>query len=135
MEAVMKIGSFQRDQYGNMTGKIYGLGFGAVPVSLEPETSKDGKPYFKVIADPHADSYEIGAAFEKQKDGLTCHSVSIDSPALKAPLNAALFPDKEQAGAYNLVWDRPEPPKPKLQANAESGPTKNRRHISAGATP
>ena len=131
----MKIGSFQSDQYGNMNGKIYGLGFGVVPVSLEPETSRDGKPYYKVIADPHADSYEIGAAFEKQKDGLTYHSVSIDSPVLKAPINAALFPDKGQPDAYNLVWDRPEQPRPQLQANAGAAQTQTRRPIGAAVKP
>jgi uncharacterized protein (DUF736 family) len=101
----VKIGTFVTDKKGVMHGKIYGLGLGVTPVMFEPQTSKDGKGYFRLIADPAKEAYEIGAAFPRDKDGMPYHSVSIDSPVLPAPINAALFQDRE-SGALNLVWNR-----------------------------
>jgi len=101
----IKIGTFTADKKGVMHGRIYGLGLGVTPVMFEPQTSKDGKSYFRLIADPAKEAYEIGAAFPKDKDDMAYHSVSIESPVLPAPINAALFLDKE-SGAYNLVWNR-----------------------------
>src|SRR5277367_4060366 len=101
----IKIGTFSADKKGVMHGRIFGLGLGVTPVIFEPQTSKDGKSYFRLIADPAKDAYEIGAAFPRDKDGMSYHSVSIDSPVLAAPINAALFQDKE-SGALNLVWSR-----------------------------
>ena len=103
----IKIGTFEQDQKGVMQGRIFGLGMGATPVMFEPQTSKDGKQYFRLIADPAKDAYEIGVAFPKDKDGMIYHSVSIESPALPTPINAALFQDKE-SGLLNLVWSRPD---------------------------
>ena len=130
----MRIGTFTQDANGVVTGKIRVLGIGVIPLALEQETSKkDGKPYFRIIADPQGDAYEIGAAFEKNKDGMIYHSVSIDSPVFPAALNAALFADREREGVFNLVWDRPEK-KPahtlsakadnKADANGEAEPAK-----------
>src|ERR1700690_2430357 len=105
----MRIGTFTQGEDGTVTGKIRVLGIGVIPLVLEQETSKkDGRPYFRIIADPSGDAYEIGAAFEKHKDGMVYHSVSIDSPVFPAALNAALFADREREGVFNLVWDRPE---------------------------
>jgi uncharacterized protein (DUF736 family) len=101
----VKIGSFIQDKKGIIHGKMYGYGLGVISVLFEPQTSKDGKSYFRLIADPAKDAYEIGAAFPREKDGMNYHSVSIDSPVLPAPINAALFPDKE-TGTLNLVWNR-----------------------------
>ena len=112
----IKIGSFTADKKGVMHGRVYGLGIGSTPVMFEPQTSKDGKQYFRLIADPAKEAYEIGAAFPKDKDGMAYHSVSIESPVLPAPINAALFLDKE-SGAYNLVWNRQEEDK-ELKAEA-----------------
>src|SRR5580698_9018085 len=99
----IRIGTFAADKKGVMHGKIYGLGLGVTPVLFEPQTSKDGKSYFRLIADPAKDSYEIGAAFPREANGLNYYSVSIDSPVLPAPINAALFSDKENATS-SLVW-------------------------------
>lgn len=103
----IKIGNFMADSNGFMFGKIYGLGLGVTPVKFEPQTSQGGKNYFRLIADPAKEAYEIGVAFPKDKDGMVWHSVSIESPALPAPINAALFQDRE-TGAYNLIWSRQE---------------------------
>jgi uncharacterized protein (DUF736 family) len=107
----MKLGTFRADQDGLLTGSLCGLGIGVVKLVFEPETSKEGKPFMRVIADPAGDAYEVGAAFKKQKDELSYFSISFDSPVFKAPLHAALFPDRNQDGSYNLVWERPEQPK------------------------
>ena len=101
----IKIGTFSADKKGVMHGKIFGLGLGVTPVIFEPQTSQGGKSYFRLIADPAKEAYEIGAAFPRDKDGLVYHSVSIDSPVLPAPISAALFPDKDN-GTFNLVWNR-----------------------------
>ena len=147
----MKIGTFFKDKEGVMHGKIYGLGLGVTNVVLEQQTSLTGKPYFKIIADPIGEAYEIGAAFPKEKDGMAYHSVSLESPALAAPLNAALFQDKATAGHYNLVWGRPEPKAmtnqynlgldkaeqqaPKAETTAKNVNGKGRRHASPTVTP
>ena len=99
----IKIGTFAADKKGVMHGKIYGLGLGIIPVTFEPQTSKEGKSYLRLFAD---EGYEIGAAFPREANGLNYHSVSLDSPMLPAPVNAALFPDKENIGTFNLVWNR-----------------------------
>ena len=107
----IRIGTFSQDKKGVMHGKIYGLGLGVTPVMLEPQTSKDGKKYFRLIADPAKEAYEIGAAFPREdKNGTPYHSVSIESPVLPAPINAALFQDRE-SNALNLVWNRQDDPR------------------------
>lgn len=101
----VKIGEFAADNTGVLHGRIFGLGLGVTPVLFEPQTSKGGKRYFRLIADPANEAYEIGAAFPKEKGETVYHSVSIESPALPAPINAALFQDKD-SGTFNLVWNR-----------------------------
>lgn len=126
----MKLGTFFKDQYGALHGKIHGLGIGVTSVVLEPQMSKDQKPYFKIIADPAREAYEVGAAFEKQKDGMTYYSVSLESPALAAPVYGALFPDKEDPNNFNLVWERPGG-RPEARNDA---PPPSRKYVGASAT-
>lgn len=123
----VKIGSFAMDKDGYLQGRIFGLGMGITPVMFEPQTSRDGKRYYRLIADPVMEGYEIGAAFPRDKDGMLWHTVSIDSPLFPAPINAALFPDRE-GGGYNLVWNRQDgndlkaeaTPQPQHQAQSQS---------------
>jgi len=117
----MKIGTFALDNDGVLRGRIYGLGLGAVHVVFDPQTSKDNREYFRLIADPAKDAYEIGVAFPKEKSGMNYHSVSIESPVLAAPVNAALFPDKEHPETFNLVWNRPEQQGLKAEATVSVG--------------
>jgi uncharacterized protein (DUF736 family) len=104
----MKIGTFVQNSDGSLLGRIHGLGMVTTAVVFDPQKSREGKDYYRLIADPAKDVYEIGVAFPKQKDGKEYLSVNIDSPALATPLNAALFPDKDNRGVFNLVWNRPE---------------------------
>jgi uncharacterized protein (DUF736 family) len=128
----MKIGSFMKDPKNIIHGKIHGLGVGAIPVMFEPQTSRDGKSYFRIIAEPVRDAYEVGVAFPKEKDGMDYHSVSLDSPLFPNPIHAALFPDKETEGCFNLVWNRleNETPKPAPEKTYEQ----HRRAIMSGAS-
>ncbi len=104
----MKIGSFIQNIDGSLIGRVHGLGFTTTAVKAEPQRSQSGKNYFRLIADPSKDVYEIGYAFEKQKDGRTYYSVTIDSPMFPQTVNAALFQDLKQPGMFNLVWNRQE---------------------------
>ncbi len=104
----MKIGTFVQNQDGSLLGRVHGLGFVTVAVAGEPQSSRNGKDYYRLIADPAKDVYEIGFAFAKQKDGQTYYSVSIDSPMFPLPVNAALFQDKGNPGVFNLIWNRPQ---------------------------
>jgi len=106
----VKMGSFVEGQEGRIQGKIFGLGLGMIPVVFEPkETKEGGKTYLRAVALHQNEQYEIGAAFPKEdKNGETYHSVTFDSPALPMPINAALFADKNNSKAFNLVWTRPE---------------------------
>ena len=121
----MKLGKFTRDSIGDMHGRIFGLGLPAIPVLFEPQTSKkNGAPYFRIIANPVSEAYEIGAAFERQKDGVTYYTVSLDSPAFVDTVNAVLFPDREMPGQFNLFWERPEQyfkSKPEVLTDATPG--------------
>lgn len=116
----LKIGRFMLDSHGVLHGKISGLGIGSINVISEVVTGNNGKQYLKLIADPMSDAYEIGAAFPKEKDGLTYYSVSVDSPVLESPINAALFPDRDQENTLNLVWERTKPPRVSADAVLEA---------------
>ena len=104
-----KIGSFTQDENGNLEGKIHGLGLGVIPVMFERMETKDGKEYFRGIANPKTDPYEIGAAFPREgKNNAFYYSVSMDSLLFPTPVNAALFSDKNNRDIFNLVWNRPD---------------------------
>ena len=54
------------------------------------------------------DGCEAGAAWKRTtKDGKEYVSVRLDSPFLPAPINCALFVQKDDS--YALVWDRTKP--------------------------
>ncbi|MDE1902136.1 MAG: DUF736 family protein [Alphaproteobacteria bacterium] len=112
----VKIGTFTLNQQGILEGHIYGLGLGSTPVVFAPQTSQSGNSYYRLIADPQNNAYEIGVAFPKEKNGNIYHSISIDSPALQTPINATLFADKN-TGDHNLFWSRMENTAPKTEAN------------------
>ena len=81
----MKIGTFTQDNQGVLHGKVYGLGLGVTSVVFDPQTSKDGKEYYRLIADPANEAYEIGVAFPKEKGGMPYHSVSIEISGARGP--------------------------------------------------
>jgi len=131
----IKLGRFIQDEAGILHGNIGALGLGLTKIISEAATSLDGKPYFKLMANPFGESYEIGAAFPKEKDGMKYFSVNFDTPILAEPMNAALFPDKNEPNGFNLVWNRPDQPKASVEANPAQ--MQSRRYVGAstGMTP
>lgn len=130
----VKLGKFFQDEHGALHGTISGLGIGSTTVISQQATDREGHSYLKLIADPLGAAYEVGAAFPKEKDGMSYYSVNLESPLLPAPLNAALFHDNENVTILNLVWSRPD-----IQRGAEAqfhtSPPQQRRMMGAGATP
>ncbi len=112
----VKIGTFTPNQQGILEGRIYGLGLGSTQVAFAPQTSQSGNNYYRLIADPAGQPYEIGVAFPKEKNGSVYHSISIDSPVLQTPINATLFADK-RTGEHNLLWSRIEDASPKAESS------------------
>jgi uncharacterized protein (DUF736 family) len=112
----IKIGTFTLNQEGILEGSIYGLGLGSTPVAFAPQTSQSGNKYYRLIADPKGNAYEIGVAFPKEKNGQIYHSISIDSPVLQTPINAKLFAERNTS-QHNMVWSRFEDNAPKVEAN------------------
>jgi len=78
----------EEDEHGNRK-LLFSRKFGILPIA-NPATKE---------------AFEFGAAFPRGKNGMNCHSVSIDFPILPAPINAALFQDRGKR-AYKLVWNR-----------------------------
>jgi uncharacterized protein (DUF736 family) len=108
-KSFIRLGTFTQDRNGNLDGKIFGLGLGVVPVVFEPMEAKDHSKYLRGIANPTTDAYEIGAAFPREdKNHSAYYSVSLDSALFPAPVNAALFPDRNNPKVFNLVWSRPD---------------------------
>jgi uncharacterized protein (DUF736 family) len=117
----VNLGRFVQDEAGTLHGRFSGLGLGSTSIISETATSLEGKPYLKLIADPLGAAYEVGVAFPKEKDSMNYYSAVVDSPIFQAPLNVALFPDKEMPNIFNLVWNRPLAPKPTAEATHDAG--------------
>ena len=113
----LNLGIFVQDETGTLHGRFSGLGLGSISIISEKVTSLEGKPYLRLIADPLGAAYEVGVAFPKEKDGMKYYSALLDSPIFQAPLNVALFPDKEVPNLFQLVWNRPGCPKPRPEAH------------------
>jgi uncharacterized protein (DUF736 family) len=108
-EYFMKLGKFIQDKDGVFHGTVKAFGVPESTVIFSPTTSHEGKPYYEVVGDPASGAFDGGAAFPKQKGNLEYLSVTMDSPAFPAPINAGLFQDKTNPAVFNLVWDRPAP--------------------------
>jgi uncharacterized protein (DUF736 family) len=104
---IVNLGVFVQDETGTLHGRFSALGAGSTSIISETATSVEGKPYLKLIADPLGAAYEVGVAFPKEKNGMNYYSAVLDSPIFEAPLNVALFPDKEVPNLFQLVWNRP----------------------------
>lgn len=126
----MKLGSAVKDDLGVLHGRISGLGIGSIDFISEQATAADGGIYYRLIANPLREPYEVGVAFPKEKDGMHYYAVSIDSPVLPTPINAALFPEKKNTNAYHFIWNRKDV---RLEATFTTSPP--RRYMGASATP
>jgi uncharacterized protein (DUF736 family) len=97
----MIIGKFESAEDGAFEGFIQTICAG-MDLKLIPNTK--GADY-TVTTDFDC---EAGAAWKRtSNDGKEYVSVRLDSPFLPAPINCALFEQKD--GAFRLVWDRLKP--------------------------
>lgn len=91
---------------GKWTGAIRTMTI-SMKAQMVPVTGKaDDGPDYRIFSD----SAEIGAAWKREsKDGGTPYlSVTLDDPALPAPIRAAFFEDADD-GTGTLVWNRQKP--------------------------
>lgn len=98
------IGTFTKDDAG-FTGIIRTLAFTA-SVSIEPVTNKRGdkSPDYRIYVQSSGPG-EIGAAWERSKDGATYLSVRIDDPIFPAPIDCRLVKSGAERG-HSLIWER-----------------------------
>lgn len=95
------IGTFTTSKDG-FTGTLRTLTLQA-KVSIVPNNkSNDNAPDYRILA---TGGYEIGAAWEKLSQSDRPYlSVSLDDPALPAPIYANLI--ESDNGTYVLIWSR-----------------------------
>jgi len=98
------IGTFKRKN-NTFTGLIRALSFTA-SVSIEPVTAKRGdkSPDYRVFCQS-SEPGEIGAAWERTKEGASYLSVRIDDPNFAAPIDCRLIKTGTEHG-YSLIWER-----------------------------
>jgi uncharacterized protein (DUF736 family) len=121
METNMIIGTFTYDERtDSYKGDIVTLNFQLTGVDITATDKVSSKePDYRVTARTGKGQVELGAAWKRTSDrGKDFVSVSLDAPLLAAPVNAALFLDKNETDAA-LVWNRSKS-KAKEQAVSEA---------------
>jgi uncharacterized protein (DUF736 family) len=125
METNMIIGTFTYDENTDrFEGDIHTLSFQltGVVIATTEKNNPEG-PDYRVTARTATGQVELGAAWKRTSDrGRDFISVSLDAPLLAAPVNAALFLDKNETEA-SLVWNRKKP-KATEQASTDEAPSK-----------
>ena len=98
------IGTFTREDT-SFAGLIRTLSFTA-SVTIEPVPAKRGdkSPDYRVFCQSSGPG-EIGAAWERTKDGASYLSVRIDDPNFTAPIDCRLIKTGVEHG-YSLIWER-----------------------------
>ena len=133
----MIIGNFSYDvDSDTYAGEITTLTLQRSNVELRP-TGKTGdkEPDYRIVQECDGGITEFGAAWKRSSgNGRDFLSISLDDPALPASLNAALFPDKDVANAFNLVWNRPEPQVLKAEATVQANGKSQTRRSAAQPT-
>jgi len=126
METNMIIGTFTYDEKtDSFTGDILTLGFQLAGVVIAPaeKTNPEG-PDYRVMAQTAMGEVELGAAWKRTSDrGRDFNSVALDGPLLAAPVNAALFLDKNEIEA-SLVWNRSKPKAKEQASKDDESPSK-----------
>jgi uncharacterized protein (DUF736 family) len=125
METNMIIGTFTYDEdTDRFEGDILTLGFQltGVVIATTEKTNPEG-PDYRVMAHTAMGEVELGAAWKRTSErGRDFNSVALDAPLLAAPVNAALFLNKNETEA-SLVWNRSKP-KATEQATKDESPSK-----------
>ena len=101
----MNIGTFTKNEAGQIVGKISTFGAQFDGVAFEAITKSGNGPTHIVTTD----AGELGAAWEKTSEkGNKYLSVSLKGPFLSQPINAALLESTKEPGTYALVWNEPK---------------------------
>src|SRR5262249_17867690 len=106
----MIIGSFTYDPASDTySGEIRTLTLQRHLV-LRPTVKRgEREPDYPIVADGDGTPIEFGAAWKRQSErGQDFLSIVLDDPALRGPMNAALF-IRDRDNSSNLVWTRPAP--------------------------
>ena len=99
----MLLGNFKKTETNGFRGSIRTLTLN-LELAFEPNTEKKGdkSPDYRVTTG----DLEIGAAWKKTSEGGSAYlSVTLDDPALPAPIDCALVKTSSEHG-YGLVWER-----------------------------
>ena len=99
----MLLGTFKKTETNGFRGSIRTLTFN-LELAFEPNAERKGdkSPDYRVTAG----ELEIGAAWNKTSDSGNAYlSVTLDDPALPAPIDCAMVKAGIEHG-YNLVWER-----------------------------
>ena len=99
----MLLGNFKKTETNGFRGSIRTLTLN-LELAFEPNTEKktDKAPDYRVTAG----DLEIGAAWKKESEAGNAYlSVTLDDPALPAPIDCAMVKSGIEHG-YNLVWER-----------------------------
>jgi uncharacterized protein (DUF736 family) len=95
------IGTFTKQEDGSFSGTIETLTIHA-RATFEPITKRGEKaPDYRIVSD----LADIGAAWERTKEGATHLSVRLDDPSFAAPINCRLTKTGAERG-YSLIWER-----------------------------
>ena len=101
----MNIGTFTKNESGEIVGKISTFGAQFDGVAFEKIATKGNGPDYIVTTD----AGELGAAWQKTSEkGNKYLSVSLKGPFLPHTINAALLESTKEPGAYALVWNEPK---------------------------
>ena len=105
----MIIGNFTYDKAKDTyTGEIKTLTLHCSKVLFRPAQGKNDKgPDYRVTVEGTHGAVELGAAWKRTSEaGREFLSVSLDDPALRHTVNAALMPSDDGKSAI-LIWSRP----------------------------
>lgn len=97
------IGTFKKTDNG-FAGTIRTLTVNAKATLVPNDKRSENAPDYRLLAN----SVEIGAAWQKtaKESDRPYLSISLDDPSFNGPIYPRLV--EADAGAYNLVWQRPD---------------------------
>ena len=107
------IANLAKQQDGSLSGTLLIPSLNGAKILLTRVEQKGKGPNFRVTIG----AYEAGAAWKRETEKTTYHSVKLDDPTFARPIYCALFKTPD---GYALLWDRPKARK-NGSRTAESG--------------
>jgi uncharacterized protein (DUF736 family) len=131
---MLNLGTFIKDEKtGKLTGVFYGVNMYPTNLVFEPETSREGKLYYKIFAQSQNTRAEAGAAWlkaSKHEKGKPYIDVKLDSPGLAGTFFGRLNASDGAPNQYHLTWNEAKHA-PKADANAAPAEAPVRRQPAA----